>query len=300
MNTVDSNSGIMAVSSMEQAVSAVSNGDDVYIGGFGFAQPFSATHELIRQDISDLHVIRSSGDILLDQLVGAGCVEETTIAHCWNAIGPTATSAYRRAVEDSIPCSLDVEEFGLGLLVLRLFAGARRLPFIPAGPVEGTGQFEQQTFSEKFMPVEFDGKTHYVMRPLNPDVSIVHVRYADKRGNAQLTGPRGEIKYGAMAADTLIVTAEEIISSEEIQDTPEYTIVPDFMVDYVVESPGGSHPSGVHGAYNRDIDYLAYYGETTDTREGFEAFLDKWIYGVTDRAEYRELLETENFLKVSV
>lgn len=276
----------------------VGDGDEVYVGGFGFAQPFAAAHELIRQDVSDLHVIRSSGDILLDQLIGGGCVSETTIAHCWNAVGPAATSAFRRAAEDGVPEPLAIEEHGLGNLVLRLFAGARDLPFVPAGPVEATGQFEHRLSPEKFTEVSLDGETHYVMRPLTPDVAIVHVRQADERGNVQLTGARAEIKFGAMAADRLVVTAEEIVDSEEIQDSPEDTIVPGFMVDAVVESPGGAHPSGVHGCYPRDIDYLEHYGDVTKTLEGFEEFLAEWVDGVADRAEYLETARSRGFTEV--
>jgi glutaconate CoA-transferase subunit A len=289
----------MAVSTMTTAIEAVDGGDVVYVGGFGFAQPFSAVHELIRQGVSDLHVIRSSGGVLLDQLVGAGCVSETTIAHCWNAVGPTPTSAFRRAAEDGVPRPITVEEHGLGNLVLRLFAGARRLPFVPAGPVESTGQFENQSFSGKFSEVTFDGDSHYVMEPLNPDVSIIHVPRADERGNAQLTGARAEIKHGAMAADTLLVTTEEVVSSEQIQDTPDETVVPGFMIDHVVESPGGAHPSGVLGCYGRDIDYLEHYGEVTGSLDDFEAYLDEWVYGVSDRAEYLEAVRASGFAEVS-
>lgn len=276
---------------MTKAMESIDSGDVVYVGGFGFAQPFSAVHELIRQGISDLHVIRSSGGVLLDQLVGAGCVSETTIAHCWNAVGPTPTSAFRRAAEDGVPRPITIEEHGLGNLVLRLFAGARRLPFVPAGPVESTGQFEKQSFSGKFTEVSFEGDSHYVMEPLNPDISIVHVPRADERGNAQLTGARAEIKHGAMAADTLIVTTEEFVPSEAVQETPDETILPGFMVDHVVESSGGAHPSGVLGCYDRDIDHLEHYGNVTESRDGFEAYLDEWVYGVSDRAEYLDMIQ---------
>lgn len=289
----------MTVSTMTEAVRTVDDGDEVYVGGFGFAQPFSAVHEMIRQGVSDGHVIRSSGGVLLDQLVGAGCVAETTIAHCWNAVGPTPTSAFRRAAEDGVPRPITVEEHGLGNLVLRLFAGARRLPFVPAGPVESTGQFENQSFPGKFTEVTVDGESHYVMEPIQPDVSIVHVPRADERGNAQLTGARAEIKHGAMAADTLVVTAEEIVPSAAIQGTPDETILPGFMVDHVVESPGGAHPSGVHGRYGRDIDYLEHYGEVTGSRDGFEAYLDEWVYGVSDRTEYLEAVRANGFQEVS-
>lgn len=285
----------MAVSTMEHAMRAVGDGDEVYFGGFGFAEPFAAAHQLIRDGVRELHLVRSSGGVLLDQLVGAGCVSDATIAHCWNAIGPVPTNAFRRAVEDGDPRTLDVEEHGLGSLVLRLFAGARRLPFIPAGPVESTGQFEHRAVPEKFSAVQFDGETHYVMRPLNPDVSIVHAQRADERGNVQLSGARADVKYGAMAAETLIVTTESIVQSDEIRQAPERTIVPGFMVDHVVETPGGAHPSGVHDCYGRDIDFLEHYGEVTRTRDGFDAFLEEFVYEIDDHANYLEAVRASGF-----
>lgn len=288
----------MATTDLSEAVGTVEDGSQVYVGGFGFAQPFSAAHELIRQGASDLHVVRSSGDILLDQLIGAGCVTATTISHCWNAVGPTPTHAYRRAAENGTPHEITIEEHGLGNLVLRLFAGARRLPFVPAGPVEGTGQFEHRVDPEKFSSVSVDGERHYVMPPLRPDVSVLHARRADERGNVQLTGARAEVKYGAMAADLVIVTVESTVDTPTLREAPEHTILPSFMVDQVVESPGAAHPTGIHGEYPRDVDYLAYYGEQTESQTGFNTFLEEWVSGVANRREYLERLREDSFQEV--
>jgi glutaconate CoA-transferase subunit A len=284
---------------LETAVEDVDDGESVYLSGFGFSQSFAAAHEIIRQGLSDLRIVRASGDIMLDQLVGAGCVREAVVSHCWNAIGPTPTHAFRRAVEDDDPQPLTVEEYSLGNVLLRLFAGARRLPFIPAGPVEGTAQFESATGADdRFTPVTVDGETHYVMPPLRPDVGFVHVERADERGNAQLTGAKAEIKHGAMACDRVVVLAEEIVSEATIRDSPDDTIVPGFMVDQVVHTPGGSHPSGVPDRYGRDVPFLEYYGEQTETKAGFEAFLDEWVYGVDDRAEYVEQARAAGYEEV--
>ena len=288
-------SGVMAVSTVTQAVDCISDGDEVYLGGFGFAQPFAVSHELVRQGVSDLHVVRASGDILLDQLVGAGCVSEATIAHCWNAVGPAPTSAYRRAAEDGIPQPLSTEEYGLGNLVLRLFAGARRLPFVPAGPVESTGQFEHRQSEEKFREVTVGGDSYYAMEPLNPDVSVIHAPRADERGNVQLTGAQAETKHGAMAADHLLVTVEEVVPAAETQSAPDHTVVPGFMIDDVVEVPGGAHPAGVHGHYARDIDYLQHYGNETASLASFEEFLEEYVGGVDDREEYLEVVRANGF-----
>lgn len=280
---------------LTDAVGRVNDGDEVYFGGFGYNQPFAAAHELLRKGASDLRVVRTSGDILLDQLIGAGRVREAVISHCWNAIGPSPTHAFRRATERDIPNPIDVEEYGLGDLLLRFFAGARRLPFVPASPVEGTGQFEHRVADDKFIPVTVKSETHYVMQPLNPDIGFIHVPRADADGNAQLQGPHAEIKHAALACERLVVQAEEIVDAERIRSAPEQTIVPSFAVNHVVAVPGGSHPSGVLEWYDRDIEYLQYYREATESEDDFDAYLDKWVYGVNNREEYLELLESEGF-----
>lgn len=283
---------------MSDAVETIDDGDEVFLGGFGYNQPYSAVHELIRQGRSDLRIARTSGDTLLDQLIGAGCVSEVTSSHCWNAIGPTPTHAFRRAVEDGDPTDVAFEEHGLGNLVLRLFAGARRLPFVPAGPVEGTGQFEHRVEDDKFEPVTVGGEKHHVMQPLNPDVGVIHVHRADESGNVQIDGARAAMRYGAMACDRLIAVTEGVVTTDEIKQAPESTIVPSFVVDAVVESPGGSHPAGVLGRYERDVAYFEHYGEVTATRSGFEDYLDEWVYGVADRAAYLDRLEAAGFGEV--
>lgn len=280
---------------LTEAVDLVNDGDEVYFGGFGYSQPFAAAHEIIRRNLTDLRVVRASGGILLDQLIGAGCVAEMIISHCWNAIGPTPAHAFRRAVEDSHPNPVSVEEFGLGDLVLSLFAGARRLPFIPAAPAEETGQFEHRTILEdKYTPVTVDGDTHYVIPPINPDVGFVHAHRADEAGNAQLSGARAEMKYGAMACDRLVVQTETIVDKDQLRKAPESTFIPSFMTDAVVQVRGGSHPSGVLGLYERDVAYLEYYGQATGTASDFEDYLKKWVYGVDNRSEYLEVLEAED------
>jgi glutaconate CoA-transferase subunit A len=279
---------------MESAVKTIRDGDQVYLGGFGFNQPFSASHELIRQGTSDLNIVRTSGGIMLDQLIGAGSVSEAVIAHCWNAIGPTPTHAFRRAVEDGIPHPITIHEYGLGDLVLRLFAGGRHLPFVPSSPVRGTGQGEYGS-KDEVEEVIFDGERYPVVLPLNPDVGIIHVHQADNLGNAQVNGPQAELRYGAMASDQLVVVAEEVVDEETIRNSPDRTLIPGFMVDDIVESTGGSHPSGVLGRYPRDIGYFQDYGEKTATLEGFHSYIDKWVHGVNNRAEYLDYLKKEGF-----
>jgi glutaconate CoA-transferase subunit A len=280
---------------LADAICRVDDGDEVFIGGFGYNQPFAAAHEFIRQDLEDLRVVRASGGILLDQLVGAGCVSEIVASHCWNVIGPTPTHAFRRAVEDGVPNEISVREYGLGDLVLRLFAGARRLPFVPTGPADGLNELTPPCEADDLATVTFKGTNYDVLQPLNPDVGIIHAARVDTDGNVHVRGPLAEMKHGAMAAETLIVQAEKIVSTDLTRETPERTLLPGFMVDDAVEVPGGARPSGVLYNYERDIEFFAHYGANTETVADFEAFLDKWVRDVSTPREYLDLLVDEGF-----
>jgi glutaconate CoA-transferase subunit A len=47
------------------------------------------------------------------------------------------------------------------------------------------------------------------------------------------------------------------------------------------------------GYYDMDWRFYAYYERETRTEEGFEKFLEKWVYGVRDREEYLRLIDSK-------
>src|SRR6266566_9516561 len=71
--------------------------------------PFAAAHEIIRQHRRNLTLIGPISDILFDQLIGAGCVQQITAAWVGNA-SEGLGHCYRRAVEKGIPHALTVQE----------------------------------------------------------------------------------------------------------------------------------------------------------------------------------------------
>src|SRR5712672_1076792 len=61
--------------------------------------PFAAGHEIIRQKKRGLRLIGPISDVLFDQLIGAGCVEQVIAAWVGNAMMGSAYN-FRRAVEE--------------------------------------------------------------------------------------------------------------------------------------------------------------------------------------------------------
>jgi glutaconate CoA-transferase subunit A len=190
---------------------------------------------------------------------------------------------FRRAVEQG---RLTVHNMTNFTVALALQAGAMGVPFMPARTALGSdvpkgNHFFYQIFSP-FEPKE----TLWAVRALNPDVTIVHLQRADRDGNAHCWGNFGVMIEAVRAAKRVIVVAEEIVDPEIIASDPNRTIIPGFLVSAVVECPIGAHPSPVQGYYKRDDAFFRQYHEQTKTMADNEGWLQRWVYGVDDRAAY--------------
>jgi hypothetical protein len=94
----------------------------------------------------------------------------------------------------------------------------------------------------------------------------------------------------ARASKRLIISAEEIIPTDEIRKYPDRTIIPYYLVDAVVHAPFGSHPGEMAYDYGRDEPIIREWVESSKTAEGAKAYLDKYVYGVANHQEYMELI----------
>jgi glutaconate CoA-transferase subunit A len=244
--------------------------------------PFAAGHEVIRQKKRGLKLIGPISDILFDQVIGAGCVEQVIAAWVGNVMMGSAYN-FRRAVEESQLKVFDMTNFAIALA---LQAGAMGVPFLPTKTALGSdlpkgNHFFYQIFSP-FTPQE----ALWAVRALNPDVTIAHVQRADRAGNAHCWGNFGVLIEGVRAAKRVIVVAEEIVEPEVIASDPNRTVIPGFLVNAVVECPHGAHPSPVQGYYKRDDAFFRQYHEQTRLKADSDAWLERWVYGVANRSVY--------------
>src|SRR5579864_3958540 len=251
--------------------------------------PFAAGHEIIRQKKRGLTLIGPISDVLFDQIIAAGCVDQVIAAWVGNVMMGSAYN-FRRAVEKD---GLKVFNMTNFTLALALQAGAMGVPFLPTRSALGTdtvkgNHFFYQIFSP-FAPKE----SLWAVRALNPDVTIVHVQRADSEGNAHCWGNFGVMLEGVRAAKRVIVVAEEIVEPEVIRSDPNRTVIPGFLVNAVVECPYGAHPSPVQGYYSRDNDFFREYQAETKTKENRDTWLRDWVYSLPDRQAYIEQLGTD-------
>ncbi|MCH7495785.1 MAG: CoA transferase subunit A [Candidatus Marinimicrobia bacterium] len=252
---------------------------------------YAAAHEIIRQRRKNLTLIGPISDLLFDQLIGAGCVSEVKAAWVGNVMMGSAYQ-FRRAVEEGVPNRIKMTDYSNLTMALALHAAALGVPFLPTRSTLGSDILDGNPYLKEFeSPVSEDKLV--AVEALVPDVAILPVQRCDEMGNAHVWGSLGISIDAAKASKIVILIAEEIVSAEIINSDPGRTLIQGFQVNAVVHEPWACHPSPVQGYYNRDDDYFAEYHSETKSRDGYEKWLDKWVYGVDDREHYLSLLGDE-------
>ena len=275
----------------------VHDGDTIAIEGFTACICFAAAHEIIRQGRRDLTLCRMTPDLIYDQMVAAGCARKLVFSYLGNP-GVGSLHCIRRAVEKSIPAPLELEEYSHFGSVARYLAGAYHLPFFPLRSYVGS-DIPGANPRIRFVESPYGEGSIAVVPPLNPDVVIVHAQRADREGNTHLWGLLGVQKEAAFAARHVIVVVEEIVGEEVIRADPNRTIIPGLVVDAVVHEPYGTHPSYVQGYYDRDNDFYLRWDEISRDEATTLAWLDEWVHGVRDRAEYVKKMGAETWERLA-
>jgi glutaconate CoA-transferase subunit A len=170
-------------------------------------------------------------------------------------------------------------------MVSRLSAGAARLPFWAMRNYMGTDLPVANPLIRTVI-CPYTGEQLATVPALNPDVTVVHAQRADAQGNSQIWGLLGVQKEAAFASKRVIVVVEDLVDESVIRSDPNRTLIPGMIVDAVVVEPWGAHPSYAQGFYDRDNDFYVAWENISRDAAKLEAYLQEFVYGVKDRAEY--------------
>jgi len=248
--------------------------------------PMSLCREVVRQGFKDLS-LAGQGVMETEHLISGKCVKRIELTYQgWEVYG--ISNILRRAAESG---EVTISEWSNASLAWRLKAAAMGIPFIPTRSMLGTDTFKYS--GAKTIECPFTGQK-LVALPASPvDVGIIHVHRADLYGNCQIDGITGFAWELARASKRLIISCEEIIPTDEIRKYPDRTIIPWFLVDAVVHAPFGSYPGEMCYYYERDKQHIKDYIDQTETEEGAQAYLQKWVTGPKSHAEFLELVGAE-------
>lgn len=283
---------------MREAVERyVEDGSTLAIEGFTAFICFAAAHEIIRQRKRDLVLCRLTPDLIYDQMIAAGVAAKLVFSYLGNP-GVGSLHCIRRAVEKGIPRPLEIEEYSHFGMVGRYTAGAADLPFFPLRSYLGS-DMPAANDRIQFVDNPYGEGQIAVVPPLKPDITFVHAQRADIHGNTHLWGLLGTQKEVAFASKKVVVVVEEIVDEDVIRRDPNRTLIPGLIVDAVVHEPYGAHPSYVQGYYDRDNDFYLEWDEWSRDQETTEAWLEEWVYALSDRAAYLDKLGRETLERLA-
>jgi acyl CoA:acetate/3-ketoacid CoA transferase alpha subunit len=264
--------------------------DGCYIGTelYGTVRaPMSLAREVVRQNKKNLRVC-GQGVLELDLWLAAGLIKKLDITYIGLEVYGIPPSL-RRAVESG-----QVEtcvEWSNASITWRMKAAAMGVPFLPARSMLGTDMLKYS--AAKVVEDPFTGIKVALLPALVLDVSIIHVQRCDKFGNCQIEGISGFALEMSRACKRLIISAEEIVPTEEIRNYPDRTVIPYYLVDAVVHAPFGSYPGEMAYMYGRDEAGIKEWVDMSATAEGAQVYLDKYVFNVRDHAAYLELVGKE-------
>ncbi len=279
------------VTTLSEAVRSISPGSHIALSGFATARCAMAfAHEVIRQNLRDLTVSQCVAGMDADILAGAGSISK--IVYGGGSRGRSGQHyGLNRAIEEG---TIVAEEYSSLSMAFRYLAGALGLPFIPIRSLRGSDILAQvqeiapdstSTLTDPFTKEEW-----LVLKPLIPDVAVIQVQVADEEGNAWILGPRWENEEQVKASKRTIVITERLVSTEKIREAPDRTVVPGFLVSHVVHLPFSAHPSSVYQVYDFDSGHIDLYASASKSPDGFQEYLDQYVYGVEDHWAYLEMV----------
>jgi acyl CoA:acetate/3-ketoacid CoA transferase alpha subunit/acyl CoA:acetate/3-ketoacid CoA transferase beta subunit len=237
-------------------------------------------------------------------LVQAGILKKIITAFVGEGFPfPGPNKRWQKAYKDK---EVEIENWSILSIPLRLMAGAMGIGFMPTNSLEGSQMAEDNSDAFKIIDDPFEeGRKQAVLKPLNPDVTFVHGIAADPMGNTILTSPLGDGGYGIMGSrQGTIVTVEKIVSPELIRKYSHMVKVPGHLVKAVCEAPLGAHPFGVnnHGieelrlSYAEDNVFIKEVRQASKSEESLEKFMREWVLDCGDHDGFLKKLGYERIM----
>jgi glutaconate CoA-transferase, subunit A len=208
-----------------------------------------------------------------DLLIGAGCVREVETSAV--TLGEAGLAPrFSAAVEQG---RLRVVDATCPMVHSGLQAAEKGVPFMPLRGVIGS-ELTRRRDDWKTLDNPFEkDDTLIVAKAIQPDVALMHARWADRAGNVWI-GRRRELATIAHAAKTCYVTVEALREDDMLEDE---LLAPGVLgavyVSAVACAPRGAWPLGVIDEYGIDDAHLLEYARLAKTSEGFARYLDEYV-----------------------
>ena len=209
-----------------------------------------------------------------DLLIGAGCVAEVESSAV--SLGEAGLAPrFTEAVEKNL---LKVTDATCPAIHTALQATEKGVPFMPLRGVLGSDLLKSRTDWKVIENPLGKNDPILIVPSITPDIALFHARWADEAGNVWV-GRRRELATIAHAAVKTFVTYEELRKGDMLEDellAPG--VVSSIYVTATAQATRGAWPLGVADLYGIDDAHLALYARLARTREGFQRYLDEFVF----------------------
>ncbi|HEX5193233.1 MAG TPA: CoA-transferase [Solirubrobacteraceae bacterium] len=236
---------------LEQAVARVRDGDRVGVGGAVLSRkPMAAIRALAAAGRRDLELVTFAGSLEVEELLAAGAL--SAVRSSYVGLGPHGPAPlFADAVANETVEDLEESEW---MLLGGLRAAAAGMPFLPTRAGLGSELVAARGLREVDDP--YTGTTMLAIPALRLDVAILHAWRADAAGHIQTPWPPDHLAdvdpLLARCAETVIVTVEELVATEQIVSCARDTVLYPFEVDAVAVVPAGAAPTAYPPLYPAD------------------------------------------------
>jgi acetate CoA/acetoacetate CoA-transferase alpha subunit len=226
----DKNMLVKDIISAEKAVEMIKKGDSVMVGGFlDCGAPEDILAAMNASDLEDLTLICNDSGIYNPDGGKDGGVSGLVAKKKFSKIIASHVGTNRETGNQMNSGETEVVLVPQGTLAERIRAAGVGLGGILTPTGVGT------EVEEGKQVIELGGKKFILEEPLRANVAVIKAKIADKAGNLVYSqSARNFNPIMAMAADLVIVEAEEIVEVGEIN--PEHVITPSIFVNYIVKS----------------------------------------------------------------
>jgi glutaconate CoA-transferase subunit A len=213
-----------------------------------------------------------------DLLIGAGAVEtlETSAVSLGEfGLAPRFTAAILKG-------AIRMRDATCPALHAAFQAAEKGVPFMPLRGLIGSDVLKNRP-DWKVIDNPFDdtaeGSDPIVLLPaIKPDVALFHAPMADRDGNVWI-GRQRELMTMAHAAEKTIATVEKIFDGNLLADkTLAAGTIPGFYVESVAVAERGCWPLPLPDHYAWDAEHLKEYAGLAATEDGFQQYLDRYVY----------------------
>ncbi len=202
---------------------------------------------------------------------------------------PGPNRIYQEAYRDG---RLEIENWTVLTLPLRLMAGALGVEWMPTFSITGSSMAEEN--AGDFITVETPEGPLGLVRAMHPDLTFVHAWAADPAGNLLMPAPYAENVYSLFAArEGVLATVEKVVDTEFLKDYSHFVKVPSYLVQAVCPAPMGVHPSGAANegikcfeSYAEDEEFMLELRQACKDDAAIAAWAEEWLLSLPDHDAY--------------